>query len=448
MEKLPLPTSTAFLTDHYELTMLDALVQSGNVDSRSVFEVFVRELPLGVPFGVFAGSGTLAESIKKFSFTDGQLNFLSSKNLVSDDTVRWLSKYNFSGDILTYREGELYFPNSPVMTIEGGLGEVLVLETLILSILNHASSVATAAARIAEAANGKLVMEAGSRRIHPESAVHAARAAYLGGIDATSNLEAGLRWGIPTIGTASHAFTLSYSSESEAFNAQEEFMGSNSIFLVDTYDIAQGIQNAVEATDGKLKGIRLDSGDLETEASLARGLLDELGANEAQIMVSGDLDEYRIQELRAAPIDAFESGHRLVTGSGAPSAGFVYKLVEIEDNLKAKGQMRAVAKSSKGKESVGGKKHAKRLLSNEAIAMEEILISGPGAFDVPLKKNERHLQAPLCIRGNFVDDWELDRAREHLQITIEEVPKEIRLRKDGPPAIPTKNLNANEVSWV
>tara|TARA_B100000676_G_C17642837_1_gene612490 strand:- start:197 stop:694 length:498 start_codon:yes stop_codon:yes gene_type:complete len=165
-------------------------------------------------------------------------------------------------------------------------------------------------------------------------------------------------------------------------------------------------------------------------------------------MVSGDLDEYRIQELCAAPIDAFESGHRLVTGSGAPSAGFVYKLVEIEDNLKAKGQMRAVAKTSKGKESVGGKKHAKRLLSNEAIAMEEILISGPGAFDVPLKKNERHLQAPLCIRGNFVDDWELDRAREHLQITIEEVPKEIRLRKDGPPAIPTKNLNANEVSWV
>tara|TARA_B100000131_G_scaffold257336_1_gene252320 strand:+ start:4794 stop:6134 length:1341 start_codon:yes stop_codon:yes gene_type:complete len=444
MEKLPLPTSTAFLTDHYELTMLDALIQSGKVDSRSVFEVFVRELPLGVPFGVFAGSGTLAENIDKFSFTEDQLQFLSSKNLVSSGTVEWLSEYRFRGDILTYREGELYFPNSPVMTIEGGLGEVLVLETLILSILNHASSVATAAARIAQAANGKLVMEAGSRRIHPESAVHAARAAYVGGIDATSSLAAGLRWGIPTIGTASHAFTLSYSCESEAFNAQQEFMGSDSIFLVDTYDIVQGIQNAVKATDGKLKGIRLDSGDLETGAVLARDLLDELGAKDAQIMVSGDLDEYRIQELHAAPIDAFESGHRLVTGSGAPSAGFVYKLVEIEDGLKGIGQMRPVAKTSKGKESVGGKKHAKRLLSNEAIAVEEILTSGPTAFDIPLKKNERHLQAPLCIRGDFMDDWELDKARQHLQITLDEIPREIRLRKDGPPAIPTKNLNANE----
>ena len=444
MEKLTIPTSTAFLTDHYELTMLDALVQSGNVDSSAVFEVFVRELPLGIPFGVFAGSGTLAESIHKFSFTEEQLHFLSSKNLVSDDTVRWLSGYSFHGDILAYREGELYFPNSPVMTIEGRLGEALILETLILSILNHASSIATAAARIAQAANGKYVMEAGSRRIHPESAVHAARAAYLGGIDATSNLAAGLRWGIPTIGTASHAFTLAYSSESEAFNAQQEFIGSDSIFLVDTYDIVQGIQNAVEVTDGKLKGIRLDSGDLEAGAEIARGLLDELGAKDAQIMVSGDLDEYRIQELRAAPIDAFESGHRLVTGSGAPSAGFVYKLVEIEDKLLARGQMRAVAKTSKGKESVGGKKHAKRLLSNEAYAIKEILTSGPSAFDVPLKQNERSLQAPLCICGDFIDDWELNMARDHLQIRIEEIPKEIRLRKDGPPAIPTKNLQVEE----
>ena len=134
MEKLTIPTSTAFLTDHYELTMLDALVQSGNVDSSAVFEVFVRELPLGIPFGVFAGSGTLAESVHKFSFTEEQLDFLSSKNLVSDDTVRWLSGYSFHGDILAYREGELYFPNSPVMTIEGRLGEALILETLILSI--------------------------------------------------------------------------------------------------------------------------------------------------------------------------------------------------------------------------------------------------------------------------------------------------------------------------
>ena len=215
-----------------------------------------------MPFGVFAGSGTLAESIARFSFTENQMSFLRSSNLVSGETIKWLSEYSFSGDILAYREGELYFPNSPVAIIEAGLGEALILETLILSTLNHASSIATAAARITHAANGKFVMEAGSRRIHPEAAVHAARAAYIGGIDVTSNLEAGLRWGIPTAGTASHAFTLAYPSELEAFNAQQEFLGGDSIFLVDTYDIVQGINNAVEASDGNLKGIRLDSGDL------------------------------------------------------------------------------------------------------------------------------------------------------------------------------------------
>ena len=441
MDKSAKPTSTAFLTDHYELTMLDALIQSGKVDNRAIFEVFIRDLPSGMPFGVFAGSGTLAESIARFSFTENQMSFLRSSNLVSDETIKWLSDYSFNGDILAYREGELYFPNSPVVIIEAGLGEALILETLILSTLNHASSIATAAARITHAANGKFVMEAGSRRIHPEAAVHAARAAYIGGIHVTSNLEAGLRWGIPTAGTASHAFTLAYPSELEAFNAQMKFLGGDSIFLVDTYDVIQGINNAVEASDGNLKGIRLDSGDLKKGALKARTLLDSLGATDAQIMVSGDLDEHQIEHLCEAPIDAFESGHRLVTGSGVPSAGFVYKLVEIEDTHTPESTMRPVAKTSRGKKSLGGKKHAKRLLSGDSIAVEEIITIDPNAFNVPHGKNERYLQAPLCINGQFLDDWELNRARAHSQRSIAEIPKDIRLRRDGPPAIPTVILN-------
>ena len=256
-------TSTALKTDHYEFTMLDALVRSGRSGNRAIFEVFARDLPMGRPFGVFAGSGNLIENINKFYVQDEQIEFLKLSKVVSPETLDWLTQYRFRGDILSYLEGELYFPNSPVMTIEAELGEALILETLILSTLNHASSVATAAARISEAADGKLVMEAGSRRVHPDAASDAARAAYIGGIDVTSNLEAGHRWGIPTTGTASHAFTLSFPNELEAFSTQREFLGTDSVFLIDTFDITEGITNAVKATDGQLKGIRLDSGDLE-----------------------------------------------------------------------------------------------------------------------------------------------------------------------------------------
>mgnify|MGYP006105008287 CR=1 FL=1 len=431
-------TSTALKTDHYELTMLDALVQSGKSGNRAIFEVFARDLPLGRPFGVFAGSGNLVENIKKFLVQDEQIEFLRLSKTVSPKTLHWLAQYRFRGDILSYPEGELYFPNSPVMTIEAELGEALILETLILSTLNHASSVATAAARITEAADGKLVMEAGSRRVHPDAASDAARAAYIGGIDVTSNLEAGYQWGIPTTGTASHAFTLAFPNELEAFSAQREFLGTDSVFLVDTFDMAEGITNAVKATNGQLKGIRLDSGDLERGSRAARNLLDSLGATAAHIMVSGDLDEYKIKQLSECPIDAFESGHRLVTGSGAPSAGFVFKLVEIADSSNGLDEMRSVAKISTGKESIGGKKHAKRLLSSDSIAEEEILTIGPDAFEISPLPNERYLQTPLCAKGNFISDWNIENARDHFKKVIEEIPKDIRLRRDSPPAIPTK----------
>ena len=436
--------STALKTDHYEFTMLDALIRSGRAKCRAVFEVFARELPLGRPFGVYAGNEPLVDGIEKFVVNEEQICFLESVNIVSHETLQWLSQYRFSGDILSYREGELFFPNSPVMTVEAELGEALILETLILSVLNHASSVATAAARISEAAGEKLVMEAGSRRVPPVAATHAARAAYIGGIDVSSNLEAGHRWGIPTAGTASHAFTLAFPTELEAFKAQQEFLGTDSVFLVDTYDMVEGITNAVKATSGNLRGVRLDSGNLENGSRAARNLLDSLGATDAQIMVSGDLDEYQIQQLSGAPIDAFESGHRLVTGSSAPSAGFVYKLVEIEDCPNSQGKMRPVEKSSRGKGSTGGKKHAKRLLSNDSTALEEILTIGQDAFEVLPLQNERYLQAPLCIGGEFMCDWDLENARNHFKSAIEEIPKGIRLRKDGLPAIPTRIINELE----
>ena len=428
--------SLALYTDHYEFTMLDALVKAGHADRKSIFEVFTREITLGRPFGVFAGVMRVLQGLENFLFDEHHLRYLDEQSIISSFTKDWLREFRFSGDLTSYKEGEIYFPRSPVLTIEASLGEALILETFVLSILNFDSAIATAANRIVEAASGRFVMEAGSRRVTPEAAVHAARAAYVGGVDVTSNLEAGRRWGIPTAGTASHAFTLAFESEIEAFESQSKYLGEDSIFLVDTYNIEEGIRNAVRASNANLKGIRIDSGDLATEAQIARELLDSLGARQAQIMVSGDLDEYRIMELVNEPIDAFESGHRLVTGSGSGSAGFVYKLVEIEE-LSHKDGMRPVAKSSKGKISKGGQKIAKRKLNLAGTAIEESLfLKAHENIDKP-SGNYRDLQSQLIEGGIAKENLSLEDARVHLTKVLSEIPEEIRLRVEGDPAVPT-----------
>ncbi len=426
----------ALHTDHYELTMLDALVQSNQADKRSIFEVFARELPLGRSFGVFAGINRLLPHLKNFSFSDDMLRFLEEEKIVSKQTQEFLYSFNFTGEIISYQEGETYFPYSPVITVEGSLGEALLIETLLLSIVNFDSAIATAAARIVDAASDRFVMEAGSRRIEPEAAVNAARAAYIGGVDVTSNLEAGRRWGIPTAGTASHAYTLSFQSEIDAFENQAKYLGEDSIFLVDTYDIETGIVNAVKASNTNLKGIRIDSGDLAIGAKSARSLLDDLGAPQAQIMVSGDLDEYKIERLVDAPIDAFESGHRLVTGSGAASAGFVYKLVAIEENSSMP-KMRPVKKRSEGKTSEGGKKFAQRTVDSNGMAIEESVFLEDAVEVNPQSPSCRPLQREVMSSGEIVYLPTLEDSRHHLMNIMPEIPKEIRLRVDGEPAIPT-----------
>ena len=428
--------SYAFHTDHYELTMLDALVQSNQIEKKSVFEVFARELPLGRSFGVFAGSNRVLSHLERFYFNDDMMRFISDQDIVSKKTQQYLSSFRFTGDITSYHEGETYFPNSPVMTIEAKLGEALLIETLLLSIVNFDSAIATAAVRVVLAAEGRFVMEAGSRRIDPDAAVNAARAAYIGGVDVTSNLEAGRIWGIPTSGTASHAFTLSFQTELEAFEAQSQYLGVDSIFLVDTYDIDSGIRNAVRASNSRLKGIRIDSGNLGVAAKEARVLLDKLGAPHAQIMVSGDLDEYKIKNLLHAPIDAFESGHKLVTGSGAASAGFVYKLVAVEDDY-SNNAMRTVQKKSKGKISRGGKKIAKRKVDYDGTAIEEsIFTDGIPKESLP-SNGYRNLQNQIMHLGQSLDIPNVEDSRNHLMKIRSEIPETIQLRIGDQPAIPS-----------
>ncbi len=284
-----MPTGPALLTDRYELTMVAAALADGTADRDCVFEVFARRLPHGRRYGVLAGTGRLLEALPSFRFTDEDLAALREQGLTDARLLDWLAGFRFSGDVDGYAEGELFFPGSPVLTVRAPFAEGVLLETLVLSVLNHDSAIASAAARMVSAACERPCIEMGSRRTHEEAAVAAARAAYLAGFASTSNLEAGRRYGVRTTGTAAHAFTLLHDDEESAFRSQVATLGTGTTLLVDTYDVEQGIRTAVKAAGPELGAIRLDSGDLPTLATHARELLDSLGATGTRIIVTSEV---------------------------------------------------------------------------------------------------------------------------------------------------------------
>jgi nicotinate phosphoribosyltransferase len=421
--------STALLTDHYELTMLSSALADGTAERPCVFEVFARRLPDGRRYGVVAGTARVLDAISDFRFTDVELSQLESTAVVDEKTLAWLAEYAFSGDIDGYAEGELYFPGSPILTVHGSFADAVLLETLVLSILNHDSAIASAAARMSSAAHGRPIIEMGGRRTHEYAAVAAARAAYIAGFATTSNLEAGRRYGIPTRGTVAHAFTLLHDSEEQAFRAQVDKMGADTTLLVDTYDITAGIETAVRVAGPELGAIRIDSGDVGPLARKARDQLDVLGAKDTRIVVSGDLDEHAIAALRAEPVDAYGVGTSVVTGSGAPTAGMVYKLVEVDG--------RPVAKRSAHKESRGGRKAALRRHRSTGTAIEEVIYRSDGPAP-ELGEHDRLLQIPLLRSGQTVDDLPtLDDARQRLRRALVSLPWEGLKLSHGEPAIPT-----------
>ncbi|MCU1616197.1 MAG: nicotinate phosphoribosyltransferase, partial [Frankiales bacterium] len=379
----------ALLTDRYELTMVAAALADGTAERECVFEVFARRLPHGRRYGVVAGTGRLLEALPDFRFGDAEITALQEQGLTDPRLLDWLADFTFTGHVDGYAEGELYFPGSPVLTVRAPFAQGVLLETLALSALNHDSAIASAGARMVSAACERPVIEMGSRRTHEDAAVAAARAAWLVGFSSTSNLEAGRRYGIPTAGTSAHAFTLLHDDEAAAFRAQVATLGPATTLLVDTYDVDQGIRTAVQVAGPELGGIRLDSGDLPTLATHARTLLDELGATSTRIVVTSDLDEYAIAGLQAAPVDGYGVGTSLVTGSGAPTVGMVYKLVEREGV--------PVAKKSEGKRSIGGRKNAVRRRDARGTATAEVVTSA----DVLAREGDRPLVVPL-VRGGKV----------------------------------------------
>ncbi|WP_367042350.1 nicotinate phosphoribosyltransferase [Streptomyces sp. Je 1-332] len=427
--------STALFTDHYELTMLQAALKAGTADRRSVFEVFTRRLPEGRRYGVVAGTGRVLDAVENFRFDADVIGFLRERRVVDEETLQWLASYRFSGDVWGYPEGEVYFPGSPILRVEGSFAECVLLETVILSILNHDSAIAAAASRMASAAGERPLIEMGARRTHELAAVAASRAAYVGGFTTTSDLAAGFRYDIPTVGTSAHAFTLLHDTERDAFQAQVDSLGPGTTLLVDTYDVTEAVRTAVEVAGPELGAVRIDSGDLLLVAHRVRQQLDELGATATKIVVTSDLDEYAIASLAAAPVDAYGVGTQLVTGSGHPTCSMVYKLVARAHSADPHARLEPVAKKSLGaKSSVGGRKWAARRPDEYGVAEAEVI--GTGA--VPVELADHQLLVELIKGGEVVAREPLDTVRDRHAEARGRLPLSATQLSKGEAVIPTE----------
>jgi nicotinate phosphoribosyltransferase len=414
--------------------MLQAALRSGAASRRAVFEVFARHLPHGRRYGVVAGTGRLLDALEQFRFGPAEIGFLRESRVVDEDTLGFLEAYRFGGNIWGYAEGDVYFPGSPILVVEGTFAEAVLLETVALSIMNHDCAVASAASRMVMAAGSRSLIEMGSRRTQEMSGVAAARAAYIAGFGSTSNLAAGYMYGVPTSGTAAHAFTLVHDSEKDAFSAQVSSLGPGTTLLVDTYDVAEAVRTAVSVAGPALGAVRIDSGDLAAVAFAVRSQLDSLGATGTRIILTGDLDEYSIAGLAVAPVDGYGVGTSLVTGSGAPTAALVYKVVARSSGDAGDRELLPVAKRSVGKPGRGGRKWAIRELGpdNHAVT-ERILLESPNSE----AQGARVLLHELVRSGTVTGREPLAAARSRHQEALAELPPYALQLSRGYPAIPT-----------
>lgn len=439
-EHVMLDYSPALMTDMYEYTMLDAALRDGTANRKCVFEVFTRHLPEGRRYGVVAGTGRILDALERFHLNDDDLKFLSDRKIVSPETIEWLRNFKFTGSIKGYREGEMYFPDSPILEVEGTFGECTLLETLLLSILNYDSAVAAAASRMSSAAGKRPCMDMGGRRANEWAAVAAARAAVVGGFQGTANLLAAQLYGLKAIGTSAHCFTLVHDSERDAFTSQINAMGANTTLLVDTFDIKQAIKTAVEVAGPELGCVRIDSGDLAALAQQTRNQLDALGAKNTKITVTNDLDEYALAALQSAPVDSYGVGTMLVTGSGAPTCAMVYKLTEREgDN----GEMVPVAKKSEHKATVPGRKLAFRSYEY-GLANGEHVISGSEEKLAKFQPEDgwKDLMVTYMDHGEANKQYQghdaITTAHDYHAKALAELPITAQSLMKGDPSIPTQ----------
>lgn len=359
-----LRSSRALMVDLYELTMAAGYFER-QMDCRATFELFVRSLPPERSFLIAAGIDDALDYLATLHFSDEEIRYLRSLpafRTVSDDFFDYLKDFRFTGDVSGVPEGTVVFAEEPILQVTAPVLEAQIVETYLLSLINFETLIASKGARVVHAAAGRSVLEFGTRRAQgPEAGLRAARAAYLGGCDSTSNVEAGFRYGIPVVGTAAHSWTQIFPTERESFEALLDVFPETGVLLIDTYDDLAGAETA--ATLGrKFRGVRLDSGDLLEKSREVRDILDAHGLHDAKIIVSGDLNEYRIEELveAGAPIDSFGVGTDLATSRDAPALSVVYKLVEKERH----GKVEYKAKFSEEKVYCPGRKQVFRFTTN------------------------------------------------------------------------------------
>ena len=408
------------LTDFYELTMAAGYYQAGQHRERAIFELFIRRLPPNRNFVLAAGLAQAVEYLLNLRFSSQEIAWLRGLPQFSRVSVGFwdtLRDFRFTGDLFAVAEGTPVFAGEPLLTVRAPLIESQIAETYLLAMIGFQSMVASKAARVVAAAGPRSAMEFGTRRAHsPEAGVLAGRAAYIGGCIGTSNAECGFRYGVPVFGTAAHSWVMSFPSELESFRRLQQLLGESTVYLVDTYDTIEGTRQ-VAALGPPLWGVRLDSGNLFELAPAVRAILDEAGLGDARIMASGDLNEYKIQELVAAglPLDAFGVGTELSTSADAPSLGVVYKLVELE----SRGEKRYTAKLSPEKQSMPGAKQIFRFADGHDIigCSWECPSCPPGAAP------SEALLRPVILAGQLVEPLpDAHAARERARRSLAALP--------------------------
>lgn len=418
----------SMVMDFYEMTMSNGYFVDQNQNARVAFDVFYRKNPDRAGFSIFAGLEQIIDYIENLHFEDDDIAYLREQDLFSEEFLSYLKEFSFQGDVYAFPEGTVMYPNEPVLTVIAPLIDAQLIETAILLEINHQSLIATKARRIVKASKGRVVSDFGARRAHNmDAAVYGARAAYIGGAAATATVLAGKLFQIPVSGTMAHSWVMYFGDEFTAFQKYAQTYPDAAVLLVDTYDVLEsGVPNAIrtakevlEPMGKRLKGIRLDSGDLAYLSKRARRMLDDAGLDDCKIIVSNSLDEYTITSIldQGGCIDSFGVGERLITSRSEPVFGAVYKIVAVEEN----GVFKPRIKISENTEKITnpGLKKVYRIYDKEGNAIADLLAKADQQLDlsVPLRyvdpvkpwKNRyfehctaKELQIPIFVNGHLV----------------------------------------------
>ena len=428
--------SHALKTDLYQLTMMQAYF-AGNHNPYATFDYFVRKIPFG-SYLVAAGLPFVLSYIEKLNFDADDIKYLSWQNLFSQDFLKYLKSFRFSGEIVGITEGDIAFPNEPILRVRAPIMEAQLIETFVLNKMNFSTLIATKASRVVYAAGGKLIAEFGLRRAQGEAHLEATRASFIGGCSATSNVYAGKELEIPVTGTMAHSFVTSFENETDAFRMYSKTFPDHTVLLIDTYDSLEGTLKAVEiakemeSQGHRLKAVRLDSGNLLELSKEVRNIFDKAGCSYVKIFASSDLNEWKIQELlkKGAPIDAFGVGTEMITASPSPALGGIYKLVEIED-VNGNSIPKMKLSNEQEKATLPGKKTVWRLYDSNGLLKEDIIALEDEKIDYSGKFRKIHVS--FVEKGEVVyKNPTLKEIQNKTQESLHLLPEKYRVFDDAP----------------